>query len=97
MALRPTPSANVLPELFIDERVEDVRDWLIARARECAGGDVVVDGGQVRYLSTAGLGVLVAAALVAQVHGGALVVHPASEQLASAVRRVRGHPIRVTG
>ncbi len=96
VTLLSTPSALiVLPASFADEQVDDVRDVLLPQAQTCHGGEVVIDGGAVRFVSAAGLGVLVAAALVAQVHGGSLVVRPASEDLARAIRCVRGHPIRL--
>ncbi len=95
MTRLPTRPSLALPALFADDGVDDVRAELIPRAWICRGHDVVVDGGDVRVVSTAGLGVLVAAALLAQMQGGSLVVQRVSTQLADAVGRVRGHPIRL--
>jgi anti-anti-sigma regulatory factor len=93
--LSPASDIITLPPILADEHVDEIRNALLPRARACDGDEVIIDGAAVRVVSAAGLGVLVAAALVAQVHRGTLVVCGASEDLARAIGAVRGHPIRL--
>jgi anti-anti-sigma regulatory factor len=78
-----------LPAVLHAEAVDQLRDRLY-RLLQPAGSEVVLDGSSVEVISPATVGVLVAAALLAQKTGSALHVGRASPALRRALRPYRG-------
>ncbi|MDX6284562.1 MAG: hypothetical protein QOG53_47 [Frankiales bacterium] len=71
--------ALTLPTALVGEEVDRLRPALLTYVRQAGGPIVSLDATDVELISSSGLGLLVAAALVAQEHGRRLQVRRCSE------------------
>ena len=81
--------SRVLPAELSGTAIDRLRDELYRHVRSNPA-PVVLDGRGVRHVSPAGIGVLVAAALLAQASGTSLRISRPSESLRQAVRGYAG-------
>jgi anti-anti-sigma regulatory factor len=86
---RPQPERLVLPAELTATAIDRLRDELYRHVRHSAA-HIVLDGRDVRQVSAAGIGVLVAAALLAQAKGTSVRIARPSDDLRQALRGYAG-------
>jgi anti-anti-sigma regulatory factor len=86
---RPQPARLALPAELTATAIDRLRDELYRHVRHSTA-NIILDGRDVRQISAAGVGVLIAAALLARTRGTSVCIARPSDDLRRALRGYAG-------